>query len=505
MRKLLVICFSVLLILWITTSAYSYTANVSCFFEGVVLETGEKAQDPTILVVIFGEPEEIEQVLQPSTPMTDFASPFNVGFSFMYNPQMTNPILLFPENAFQIAMVDTTFDLNNLSTLDFQDVSEKITFDSTKILLLKTSSLDIMKIGIAYLGNLDVEINVERLNSNPSPIPEPTTLTLVGLGLLSGGIWVMNKKRKDAQVKSGIFMGLIFLVMIGVTTSAFAQQETFTIKKAGSGTGTIVIGEQTCDVNCLELSVPYSLKTAIVLKAIPYGDSVFVGWKKQDATSATGKLYAQPGDLVFAVFEKQVELPQPPATYIGFGMAMSDEAIVQLLERHSITPKSALIWISGLNGTHRVYESIDPKSFVEEIRISTRTMLEETIETNFMRLVEIVEQCHENDVIQNEELQEYVRSLLNIRIALTNGLDATRKGAPLIFSLEIDGTPEQLENLSKEAMVKAISGDSEENSTAPTMIPEVYQQEFLDPTVQGMSPQQLYQQAKTLVEGSLSL
>ena len=74
-----------LLILSWSMMASAYTAEVSCFFEGLRLDIGEKAQDSTVLVMIFGQPDAIEQVFQPTEkPLADFAATSMVDLFFEY-------------------------------------------------------------------------------------------------------------------------------------------------------------------------------------------------------------------------------------------------------------------------------------------------------------------------------------------------------------------------------------------------------------------------------------
>jgi hypothetical protein len=83
-----------------------------------------------------------------------------------------------------------------------------------------------------------------------------------------------------------------------------AAEPTVTIKKAGTGTGTITLGEDVCDAACAEITIPYAEGAKVQVQVTPAADSVFVRWEKADGTALAGIAYAQPGDTVVAVFNK---------------------------------------------------------------------------------------------------------------------------------------------------------------------------------------------------------
>lgn len=77
-----------------------------------------------------------------------------------------------------------------------------------------------------------------------------------------------------------------------------------TVKKTGSGQGTVIVGETSCDTDCLELKIPQTDKTALVLKAIAEPGSHFVRWETSDGGPLTERVFrTQPGVTIFAVFE----------------------------------------------------------------------------------------------------------------------------------------------------------------------------------------------------------
>jgi hypothetical protein len=89
------------------------------------------------------------------------------------------------------------------------------------------------------------------------------------------------------------------------TVSTESPSAVITVQKSGTGTGTIVIGEQECGPDCPVLTVPYAEGSRYILQAVPAADSRFVGWQTEDGHIVEEAIfYAQPGETMLAVFEK---------------------------------------------------------------------------------------------------------------------------------------------------------------------------------------------------------
>jgi hypothetical protein len=79
-----------------------------------------------------------------------------------------------------------------------------------------------------------------------------------------------------------------------------------TFTKSGTGTGTLLVDGQECGPGCSELSVPYIEGQEFTLQAIPAAGSQFVEWQTPDGRPIEEwTFYAQPEDVVIAVFEAQ--------------------------------------------------------------------------------------------------------------------------------------------------------------------------------------------------------
>jgi hypothetical protein len=93
------------------------------------------------------------------------------------------------------------------------------------------------------------------------------------------------------------------------TISTAGRQATgavVTVRKQGTGSGTILVGAQVCGPECTELTLPYTAGVRFMLQVLPAADSRFVGWQTEDGNIVESAIfYAQPGEAVIAVFEKK--------------------------------------------------------------------------------------------------------------------------------------------------------------------------------------------------------
>ena len=305
-----------LLILSWSMMASAYTAEVSCFFEGLRLDIGEKAQDSTVLVMIFGQPDAIEQVFQPTEkPLADFAATSMVDLFFEYQPTLNHAIMLTAEHLMQIAVVDTSFDFTNIDNVLLSEFEkgQQLALKSNDLLVIKMTDGDVWKLNLEYLPDLNVRVKAETLNTNHATVPEPTTLIFFGIG----GIMIVALTRLKKRGKKAIKLIVMLVVAFSCSNIALivsAQEVTdtaVTIKKEGAGT--VVAGAQQCAADCQEMQVTYTQNAAMILKAIPDAGSRFVGWRKADGSLSTGKAYVQPGETVTAVFMSKSWVPFDPS------------------------------------------------------------------------------------------------------------------------------------------------------------------------------------------------
>lgn len=91
----------------------------------------------------------------------------------------------------------------------------------------------------------------------------------------------------------------------GSAAVVMSNAEHILFRKSGNGTGTVIIGEDVCDALCKEMRVPYIPHIAVVLKAQPAPDSLFVRWEDEKGNVLNNKVHLQPGKTIIAIFEKK--------------------------------------------------------------------------------------------------------------------------------------------------------------------------------------------------------
>jgi len=77
------------------------------------------------------------------------------------------------------------------------------------------------------------------------------------------------------------------------------------IRKSGTGTGIVTVGTWVCPLSCQELQIPVLPGVTLSASATPADGSTFVGWQTTSGEALTGFEYVQPGETVFAVFDRQ--------------------------------------------------------------------------------------------------------------------------------------------------------------------------------------------------------
>lgn len=187
---------------------------------------------------------------------------------------------------------------------------------------------------------------------------------------------------------------------------------------------------------------------------------------------------------------------EPFGANIGFGSTIKDDEILNLLQRHGVAPRAVFMWTAGFTGAHRTYEAKSVQDFLRDARAKTVETFEKSLQGNLIRLRRFVKMHTEKEVVADSNLQTRARSLLNLRAAFEAGLVAARNSEPLILSMEVSGDAAQIGSLGKDEMVKVFEPAVERDGKVVvphTPKPEAYQGDYLDPDVQAMSAQEVYQ------------
>lgn len=166
-----------------------YTTDLPFFSDGLDLMTGDTVRDPSILIVVFGPDDEIEQVVKPALAnLADFNEHPEIDLYLEYDPTAENPFLLMPEYLLEIAVLEEyspdLLDRVDPQTLSFASVNpgEGIRFNADDLLFFKTDATEyLFAMQIGHSGGIEIpQISVGRV----AAIPEPSLLALMTLGLL---------------------------------------------------------------------------------------------------------------------------------------------------------------------------------------------------------------------------------------------------------------------------------------------------------------------------------
>jgi hypothetical protein len=314
-RHFIITCFIIIIVIVGPGTVHAEPVHVGFFFDGLDLDTGTVEYERTILVILMGET--IEEILRPEgEPLAEFSPSIDV--SFVFDPTTGGFLDLILQDDVQIDVLeDISFEIvksEMLGSLEFTDEPFSVPIMPDDIVVAWTAENRYFLLGEFQRSNWTLSMNIEDVTTNI--IPEPSTLLLLGLGLV-GLIHLVRRKRHLLMI-----LVVALLANLWWAEIVHAQPSSLiTVKKEGSGTGTVMIGDQACDSACMEKSVPYVEHRAVILKVIPDPDSYFAWWKTEDGEISKGTVRIQPGETVIAVFQKKwvpfdevtpVETPTPP-------------------------------------------------------------------------------------------------------------------------------------------------------------------------------------------------
>ena len=139
------------------------------------------------------------------------------------------------------------------------------------------------------LGATTNVVAVEAFNPTPST-PGSERLYLAAPQVVSGAKQV---KTRYVSSKSA-----------AVSESA-ATPNIVTIRKSGTGNGTVTVGEWVCAATCQELRVPVISGVTVSVSPTPDANSAFIGWQNANGEPLAGLEYMRAGETVIAVFNQK--------------------------------------------------------------------------------------------------------------------------------------------------------------------------------------------------------
>lgn len=198
--------------------------------------------------------------------------------------------------------------------------------------------------------------------------------------------------------------------------------------------------------------------------------------------------------------------PIPDRARLHFGAPIADSELRDLLRQYQSAPVAAYMVDSGLTGTYRAYNQPSADEFVGNARAESVESFTKSLRGSVLSsLRRFADEHAESEVVASESLQMQARSLLILRASLGNALAEARSGMPIIYAVEVAGTPAQFDRLRADARIKTLevfSNVGDEIAAGNRPLPEIIQQEYRDPSIQEMGARELYRRIKALVSSA---
>lgn len=175
-----------------------YSTSVPSFSGSFDLESGAVQQDSTVLIVVFGEEDEVEQVFAPSaSQLYDVKQAADTIFGMTTDSIGNDSLFVLSEEFVKVARVDKAFDFANIGELEFEQVNQfaPIAMDASELLLFQ---LPTMILSMNYSANQHFGgiFTVDRFDVVPgTTVPEPTTVALMTIGVIFLAAMLKKKGR----------------------------------------------------------------------------------------------------------------------------------------------------------------------------------------------------------------------------------------------------------------------------------------------------------------------
>ena len=168
---------------------------------------------------------------------------------------------------------------------------------------------------------------------------------------------------------------------------------------------------------------------------------------------------------------------------VGFRSVLSDSEIGTLINTYNVKPTAVFMWMSGLSATHRVNDDMTAEEIIQSARNETEIFLLNTLEANNERLKRFSSFYRGEQIVSDENLENQVRSLLNIQSQLEEALLIVRSNRPMIYGVEVSGDPYFLSQLRLDDMIETSISTNLSNTVGidrRALKPELYREEYID-------------------------
>lgn len=206
------------------------------------------------------------------------------------------------------------------------------------------------------------------------------------------------------------------------------------------------------------------------------------------------------GGFLYAGFAKASEILPADRALVTFRRPLTQGELQDILQGYELTPTAIYMVNAGLVGTHRTYEVRSTDEFLTIAQKRTIEAMQKGLQSNTLRLKKFVEQHSEEEVLYDENLQQELRSLLNIRFQIEMTLKVAQGELPSIYAAEVSG-----KNVARLQSDERIASIQEFNlieilviRRRPPVPTATFQQEFMAPKLQTMGPHNLYRYAENI-------
>jgi len=189
----------------------------------------------------------------------------------------------------------------------------------------------------------------------------------------------------------------------------------------------------------------------------------------------------------------------------GFATFLSDSEVRDLLTTYKLEGHAVFTWSSGLTGVHRVY-GVEVAALAltggiaQDARAASESFFASALAGNERRLKTFLETHSAEGPGTDAKLEIQLRSLLNIRYRLERALAHVRAGEPLIYGVEVAGSPESIDAARRDQRVdhaRVPEHGNDENARVPTPDkPHEADRRIDDPELASMSGRDLHERAE---------
>jgi hypothetical protein len=142
---------------------------------------------------------------------------------------------------------------------------------------------------------------------------------------------------------------------------------------------------------------------------------------------------------------------------VGFRGAVSDGDVLATLKESGARARAVFMAAGEFSGTHRNNAGMSPEEAVRDARKEAITFFENALASNAARLTALANRSSDADIRQQADLRDRAEGWLTVRASLEKSLAEVKNGAPVIYSLEVEGNPRVLDALRRDARLASVN------------------------------------------------